>query len=71
MPSIKNGTSAPTDAARDRRVFGGGDFPVNMLYRNDAGVFTAVTDVAFESPTLGTLAGVFDYNNDGALDIYA
>ena len=31
QPSVKNGTSAPTAAARDRRVSGGGDFPVRAI----------------------------------------
>jgi hypothetical protein len=46
----------------------------NVLYQNDgAGRFTRVTDLAFPSDTgpSAAAAAIGDYNNDGALDIYA
>ena len=46
----------------------------NALFENAGdGTFTRVTDVAFPSNTApsGAAAAIGDYNNDGALDIYA
>jgi hypothetical protein len=48
--------------------------PSNALYRNNGdATFSLVTDLAFhtgDAPS-GAVAAVFDYNDDGALDIYA
>jgi hypothetical protein len=46
----------------------------NSLYRNNGdGTFSLVTDLAFRTGAApsGAVAAVFDYNDDGALDIYA
>jgi hypothetical protein len=50
------------------------EITINTLYQNDgAGKFSRVTDLAFPSDTgpSGAAAAIGDYNNDGALDIYA
>jgi hypothetical protein len=50
------------------------EIPTNTLYRNDGdGTFTRVTEIAFPSGTApsGAAAAMGDFNDDGALDIYA
>jgi subtilisin family serine protease len=50
------------------------EISTNALYENNGdGTFTLVTDLAFPSDTgpSGAAAAIGDYNNDGALDIYA
>jgi hypothetical protein len=50
------------------------EIDTNSLYENAGdGTFTRVTDLAFPSNTgpSGAAAAIGDYNNDGALDIYA
>jgi hypothetical protein len=50
------------------------EIETHTLFQNDgAGRFTRVTDLAFPSDTgpSGAAAAIGDYNNDGALDIYA
>jgi hypothetical protein len=50
------------------------EIKTNTLYQNDGGGrFTRVTDLAFPSDTgpSGAAAAIGDYNDDGALDIYA
>jgi len=64
------------DGDLDLYVTGEGftEIRTNTLYQNDgAGRFTRVTDLAFPSDTgpSGATAAIGDYNDDGALDIYA
>jgi hypothetical protein len=50
------------------------EIQTNSLYQNEGdGTFTRVTDLAFPRDTgpSGAAAAIGDYNNDGALDIYA
>jgi subtilisin family serine protease len=53
---------------------GGQPLPTNCLYRNNGdGTFSMVTDLAFPkrlAPS-GASAAIGDYNDDGALDVYA
>lgn len=45
----------------------------NRMFRNDAGVFTDVTDesgVSGDESSWSTSSGFFDYNNDGLLDLF-
>ncbi len=50
-----------------------GRFPDNQLFRNDAGSFTRLVDVAFPSEVApaGGVAAVGDFDGDGSLDLYA
>jgi hypothetical protein len=53
---------------------GGQALPTNSLYRNNGdGTFSLVTDLAFRTGLApsGGVAAILDYNDDGALDIYA
>jgi hypothetical protein len=70
LPGVNIAVFADYDNDGDKDVFLGRFTEPNLLFRNDGGLFTDVTEGAGLGRPMVTVAAAGDYDNDGDLDLY-